>query len=377
MLWIQGKGANRYYSLSQYKSLYLRPQAMDKMAPYQEDYVQLWRDFPISNCLIPLPTRHPLFQTIPIIELKDAKHGPHLGMIIIEPSRREISRIYTMPTTLYRDHSLGQDLFKLPFARNRILKKNLDTIWNDIFSYQIIPQEKNIDDMLYDLYILHLRSKILPRGTVRYGLLSPGKAVIELLSKDKDYQVELAITQKNGNIYSFVIKTEKSNPDSQKLRSKFFQNISFMPIDSSMGKILYTEFKQLNFARQVDQEGMLYLFSAWSQDLGNKDLVRDMVYYLERGKNNGEHLKTIYKFAFGRYGKTFTTRKSFDENDDPNMVLQRKIEIEDVDRRMEINNAPRVRPLGPELTSEERMNLYLKKAKEEGPAEESEDMTVH
>lgn len=375
--WLRGEGWNRYYSISGFKDLYLRPSALEEIPAYQEDYVQLWRDFPIGHSLIPLPTRHPLFQTIPIIDFKEKNQRPQLGMIITGPDKREISRIYTLPTGLYQDHSMGQELFKLPFVRNRILKKNIDTVWNDIFTYVIEPKKKPLDDMIYDLYILHLRSKLFPKEVLRYGMLNGGRAVMELESADKDYRLELSMNLKHGSLNSYVIKTEKSNPDSLKLRAKFLQNITFVPVDKGMGKILYMEFKQLNFARQIDQEGMLYLFSAWSQDIENKDMVKDMVYYLERGRNNGEHLKKLYKFAFDMYGKTFTTLKEFSEDEDQNMALQRKIEIEAVDKKLEAQKAAKVKPTVPELTPEEKMNLYLRKAKEEGAKEPAPDMTIH
>jgi hypothetical protein len=74
--------------------------------------------------------------------------------------------------------------------------------------------------------------------------------------------VELVLTQDSGSIFSYIIKTEKENLESRKIRAKFLETITFSPVDEDIGRLLYTEFKQLNYARQIDQEGMLYLFSA-------------------------------------------------------------------------------------------------------------------
>src|SRR5690606_23924112 len=120
-----------------------------------------------------------------------------------------------------------------------------------------------------------------PNGTLRYGLLQDDKAVIEIASKDLDYIVEIIMNYDRGNIYSYILKTEKNKDESRKLRSKFLESITFAPADPAMGKFLYTEFKQLNFARQVDQEGMLFLFSAWSQEMEKVDLLKEMIFYLE------------------------------------------------------------------------------------------------
>lgn len=375
--WTQGKNWNKYYYISKYSALYLKPVAIEEIAPYVEDYKQLWKSFPLRNALTPLPVRHPLFQTIPLVEFTGKTTAPQMGIVVLGSSGRELSRMYTLPTTLYQDHSQGQDLFKLPFVRNRILKLSVDKVWQDIFSHQIEVKSKSMDEMIYDLYILHLRSKILPKQTVRYGLMKGGnQALIELQSVDRDYSVELILTHDSGRVYSYALKTERNNPESKKLRSKFLEEISFSPVDAAMGKILYTEFKQLNFARQVDQEGMLYLLSAWSQELNNVELLREMIFYLERGRNNTVQLRALYTYALKQYGKTFTTRKIFNETDDPNLVLQRKIEIEDIEKKQQAETSKQAVPAPVELTPDEKMNLYLKKAKEEGPMAK-DDMTIH
>lgn len=375
--WVQGKGLNRYYDIEGYRPLYLAPTALDAIPPYQEDYTQLWKEFPLRNCLIPMPTRHPLFQTVPIIEFQSKNSVPHLGIMLMDPGGREISRVYTMPNRLYQDHSQGQELFKLPFFKKRILKKNLDELWKDIFSFRVEPKEKSLDEMIYDLYIIHLRSKFLPKETVRYGLIKDGKqALIELTSSDKDYKVELVLTQNSGTIFSYVLKTEINRQESMKLRSKFLESISFSPIDEAIGKMLYTEFKQLHYARQVDQEGMLYLFSAWSQNPDNVDLLKEMIYYLERGNNTKKQLKALYTYSFKKYGKTYTTRRDVDEQDNPEIVLQRNIEIEERENRKNAEANKGKVPEIPEMTPDEKMNQYLKKAKEE-KTRESDDMTVH
>jgi hypothetical protein len=375
--WVAGKGSDHYFEITEYRDIYLNPPALDPIPAYKEDYLQLWKEFPLRNSLVPMPTRHPLFQTVPIIEIKGKTGTPHFGIILQDPSGREISRFYTLPTRLYQDQSQGQELFKLPYVRNRILQKNLNDVWKDIFSYKIDIKDKPIDEMIYDLYIVHLRSQILPKETVRYGLIKNGKqAMIELLSNDKDYVVELVLTMNSGSIFSYILKTERSKPESLKLRAKFLDAIVFSPIDDANGRFLYTEFKQLNYARQIDQEGMLYLFSAWSQAPDNLELLKEMIYYLERGQNTKKQLKALYTYSFKRYGKTYTTRKDVDEQDNPEIILQRKIEIEEIEARKSAEENSNRPPLVPELTNEEKMKINLRKVKQD-KTKESGEMLVH
>jgi hypothetical protein len=374
--WIQGKSYNKYYDIEDYRSDWLNPEAIDAVKPYREDYAQLWKEFPLTNIRIPLPVRHPLYLTIPYLEVMP-KSAPHLGVIFLDPSGREQSRLYTLPENILKDHTQGQELFKLPFFRNRILKFNQDKLWKDIFSLKIELKEKDVEAKIYDLYILHLRSKLLPRATVKYGLLNDDKALVELSSKDKDYRIELVMTNNNGTVFSYILRTEKNNNESTRLRSKFLENIQFNPIDQAMGKFLYKEFKQLNFARQVDQEGMLYLFSAWSQDLTNVDMFKELIFYLERGKNNSAQLRPLYAYALKNFGQTFTTKDFFTGQDDPEIVLQRKIEIEKFLKANEAKKeSGRVTP-APELGPDEKMNMYLKEAKEEKAGTGKKDMTVY
>lgn len=374
--WVQGKNWNKYYEIENYKLSYLNPSPIPEVPSYKEDYAQLWKEFPLRNALIPLPVRHPLFQTVPYLESRGVKAPAQIGIILLSPNGRELSRIYTLPLTFEADFSLGQDLFKLPFVRNRILKLPKDKVWKDVFSFKIEPKSKSLTEMIYDLYILHIRSKMLPQGMLKYSLLKDDKAIIEFDSKDKDYILEMVVSYDSGNIYSYVLRTEKNNADSVNLRAKFLDTINFNSIDPALSKFLYTEFKQMNFARQVDQEGMLYLFSAWTQNIENTDLLREMIFFLERGRNPHIHLKPLYAFALKHYGKTFSTRKVFSGDEDQNIVLQRKIELENLDKIREAQREKAKAPLEPDLTPEEKMNIYLKKAKETGPADQ-EDMTIH
>ena len=375
--WINGTSKDRYYEIPEFRAIYLNSPALDEIPPYQEDYVQLWKEFPLRNSLIPMPTRHPMFQTVPIVETNGKNGTPHFGIILEDPKGRELSRVYTLPNRLYQDHGQGQELFKLPYVRNRILNKKLDIIWKDIFSFKIDVKDKSVDEMIYDLYIVHLRSKILPKETVRYGLIKDGKqALIELTSKDKDYKVELIMTMDSGSIFSYVLKTEINSSESVKLRSKFLETITFSPIDDTIGRFLYTEFKQLNFARQIDQEGMLYLFAAWSQNPDSVELLKEMIFYLERGQNTKKQLKAFHNYSFKRYRKTYTTRNDVDSQDNPEIILQRNIELEERQNKKNADVLSNQRPEMPELTSDEKMKLNLKKVKKE-KAKEAEDMTIH
>ncbi len=374
--WANGEGWNQYYMISSYRNLYLTPEAVAPLEEYKEDYQQLWKPFPLRNALVPFPVRHPLYRTVPIIQRYKTNAPPLIGMSILSAKGRELTNLYTIPARFLPDYSLGQELFKLPFVRNRILKYDQNQVWKDIYSKKIEVVSKSMDEMIYDLYLIHLRAEMIPRDAIRYGLIDGELAVLEVKSPDKDYRVEMINKLLNGQVYTYVLKTDLRNPNSTKLRSKFLSSINFTHVDSSMGDILYREFKQLSYARQVDSEGMLYLFSAWSMDIDNEALMREMIFHLERGTLNELQLVPLHRYAFSRFGSTFTTKASDADNTDPEIHLQRMIELDRKEQRARASRSVKVPDEMEGLSEDEKMRIRLRKAKEAGPSESS-DVTVH
>lgn len=376
--WARGEGWNKYYMISSYRSQYLTPEDIDPVEEYREEFQQLWKPFPLRNSLIPLPVRHPLFRTVPIIQRYDSKSDPLIGMSILSAKGRELSNLYTVSARFLPDFSLGQELFKLPFARNRILKYDINQVWRDVYTKKIEVTSKDMEEMIYDLYLIHLRSEIIPQNAIKYGVIHDDIAVLEIKSNDKDYKVEMINKLLNGQIYTYVLKTDLRESESKKLRSKFLNAINFSHVDNSMGDILYREFKQLPYNRQIDSEGMLYLFSAWSLDIKNENLMREMIFHLERGQHNELALVPLYRFSYVQYGKTFTSKNGDMDNLDPEIQLRRMIEL-DKKAQMEKASAEKTIVVPDELeglSKEEKMLLRLRKAKEMAPSE-TEDVTVH
>jgi hypothetical protein len=375
--WIRGEGWNKYYVVQDFKKLYLESPKLEAVNDYKEPYEELWKVFPITNALIPLPVRHPLYQTFPIVEFNQYRPHPHAGISLTSSGAREIIRFYTIPMSLFKDFSLGQELFKLPFVRNRLMKVPQDKLWQDIFSRKIEERPSSMEEIFYNLYLIHLRSKLLPKGAIRYGLIKNGTQVlVELESRDKDYKVEIVMHERSGNIYSYVLRTAINNEESKKLRDKFLGSVDFTPSDPAVGRILHTEFKQLNFARQVDQEGIQYLYSAWTQNMKSEEALKELIFYMERGRGNTQRLQPFYRYAIKKYGKTFTLRTSLEDSDDTEVALQRKIELEDARFKADLLKEKNKPAPVPDLTPDERMNLYLKKARENKKVNEKE-MTVH
>lgn len=372
--WMEGKGWDQHYALARYREDFLKPKLVEPIGEYKEEFAQLWKPFPLRNALVPLPVRHPLYKAIPIIQRFDTKSSPIIGMSISSAKGRVLSNLYTVAPRFIADYRQGQNLFKLPFVRNRILKYESDKVWKDVYSKVLKIESKTMDEMIYDLYILYLRSEMIPEKVIKYGIVKDDLALLEVDSGDRDYKVEMINKLLNGEVYTYIIKTDLTDKGSLALRAKFLSDINFSHVDKSMGDILYKEFKGLSYARQVDQEGMLYLFSAWSLNIENSDLMREMIFYLERGTHNELQLIPLHRYAYNQFGTTYTTKGG--DSIDPEIQLQRMIELEKKEQRDRAARSVVVPDEMEGLSEKEKLKLRLKRAKESGPSK-SEDVTVH
>lgn len=365
---IHGKSEHRLYRLNKFTRKFFRPTQNTFVSDISGSYSSLWKEFHVKDVVVPLPAGHPMYQAVPSVRLIPGNNDPQMGIRFNGPTGREIARLQLIKSGIWSNEADGQELFRLPIVRKEILKRNQETIWRDVFTHRISGWDLTWKEMVYNLYILHLRSIMLPEKFTHFGMIE-GKemAYVELPSKNKDYKTELIFSFDKGLLLSFLLITDMRASDSKEMRARFINGISFRSADPGLTPIIYKEFKQLSFAKQTDQEGMLYLLSAWSHDLNNTEMLKEMIYFLERGSKNREQLKALYRYAYQKYKKTFTTRDIGIEDDDPDIKLQRQIELEALRERKSLQEKPRQVLKVRELSNKEKMDQMLKKAKEKKP----------
>ena len=362
---VHGRSTSTLYQLKRFNRKLFTPTQNTFVSDISGSYSNLWREFHVKDVVVPLPAGHPMYQAVPSIKLVAGMVDPQLGLRFNGPSGREIARLHLLSSGVWSNEADGQELFRLPMARREILKKSTEEIWKDVFTHKISGWDLPWQQMVYNLYILHLRSIMLPEDFTNFGMVD-GKdmAYVEMPSSNKDYKTEMIFSFQKGLLLSYLLVTDMRASDSKEIRARFINGISFRGSDPALTPIIYREFKNLNFAQQTDQEGMLFLLSAWSHDMNNTEMLKEMIYYLERGSKNKEQLKALYRFAYARYKKTFTTRDTGIEDDDPDIRLSRRIELEAMNERKSLQERPRNVMKAPEPTNKERMDQMLKKAKE-------------
>lgn len=359
---INKKHSSQWFNLTSFQDNFLTPSKRIELKEPNLGNDDLWKSFHIKDTYIPLPYKNPFYFVAPIFKYEKEKNNTNFGVSVFGASKLEISKVFFVNNRFLPSVIRSQNLFKLPIAVEIIKNVPNEKIWQDIFTVDLTNWEVSYSQLIYNLYILQLRSVILPKEFKSFALLDDRTGLIELYSKDKDYKSELILTKQRGLIYSYLIVTDLQNNESQVLRYKYLKEISFRPSTSSLARILYKEFKALEFDDQISQIGMMYLMSAYSH-ADDKIYVQEMIRFLERGERNQTQLKRLYEYANRKYGETFTQKIIEGIELEDELQLKRNIELEK-QRELERLANEKVKPVEVKKTEEELLQERIKKAKE-------------
>ena len=58
----------------------------------------------------------------------------------------------------------------------------------------------------------------------------------------------------------------------------------------------------MNYQSRIDQEGMIYLLATWSHIPNDKNVIREMIQFLEKGKGNLLFLQPLYNYSYKKFG---------------------------------------------------------------------------
>lgn len=323
---------SQWYALSRYDERFLSPSKKEEIEKIEMKNEELWSLFHFQNIKIPLPRKNPFYRVSP--DFGPKSDGFSFGLNIYDTKFNRISRIIFVKPYYFDRKLRSQKLFKLPIVREVLVSLRENKLWKLIFSKEIKGWNHSFSEMMTNLYLIHLRSLILPQNFTNYKLINDTTALIELETKNKDFSTELVLTRARGLIYSFIIVTEKDNQESRLVRSKFLREVEFSVSSKALSSILYKEFKALDFRDQSDNLGMLYLLSAWSHDK-KMELIKEIIFYLERGEANQKELEAFYPFAINKYHQSFSTQLVEGINLDPKLLLKVSVDRE---KYLEENN---------------------------------------
>lgn len=364
--WVQGKEFNDWYNVRSFHQDIFNNQTVSIDRSFaQVDTDSLWRNFHVMDLLVPLPVKHPVYTVIPILKFEGSNLPPQIGFEFLTVGNRRLANLIFLPKGNFKLKDSNQKLFQIPFFRRSLEHVALNKIWRDVFEMKfngLVPN--SISDMIYHLFLINQRSEFLPRSIKTFGYLEKlDLAIVEYPSKNKDFKTELIMSQMGGIVRSYLLTTRLGDHDAKILRNRLLKDVKSQQDSEDTARLIYEEFKSLEFRDQVSELGMIHLFSAWSHWTENKDFLRVMIQFLERGKDNLHYLRPLYAYAYSKYGTSFS---KIDQQlkEKAEEEFKRKLEEE---RQKEIKEAmdKAVQDIDlSKLSPEERINYRLKKAKE-------------
>lgn len=373
---------------SSYLKLEVSNDIMTKGNPYEWDRVEgvfseeqkNWKRFHFSKFEIPLPVHHPFFLVVPDLQVN--YEPPRLGVKMLDSVKMLSASMHTMKDVDFTLNFGTHKIFNLPAFKNYIIKKDPKEIWKDLFYKDLALEGFSLFDpsiisgasykeLVYNLFLLNMRKDLFPPKVKKISYFEPKKfGVVEVefetdsIIKDS-YRVEYIYILDDGIIHRLKLKTKSYDLMTEALRKRFMMQLKYKPSAPEDSIPIYNEYKKLNYEQRVDQEGMIYLFSAWTHNIDNENFLREMIKFLERGSQNNVHLQPLYDFAFKKYGSNYSDDDS-KRQETAQKRLERKtseeLEIEiETERKRNVENIE-----GKFNTDEDKIKFFLQKAKDDG-----------
>jgi hypothetical protein len=382
---------SEFVSMPSAKKVFLNPQAWTWGNNIAQDKEKLWQSFHFSNYVIPMPIHHPLFMVVPVIERR-GQDQVNFGAVFEGFNKQDYAFFKTLSVQDFDTSLKKQRIFELPIFKKIIMSKLKPELWKDLMSYSLsLPLRSNksvfqywselwkisYSDLVYRLFLLQVRNQIFPENAASFSFnpeLSKGLFEIhefgvddtKLLADDLDpkYLNEIVVFMEKGNLHRLKLKTLYNHPTSLYYRKAFIHQLDFKLSTQDSVVPIYAKYRQLDYTRRIDQEGMVYLFSSWTHVPESSDFLKEMIRFLERGRSRFEQLSPLYHYAYDNFGTTFSTRpENLRETDDQRMrrFMREKAEKE---ARAQKDRELSSREIIPE--GKERIEYFLNKAKEEG-----------
>ncbi len=335
-----------------------------------------WQEYQMGDLLLELPSRHPLYLMGPKIEIET--QSENFGLNYLDHNGRVLVEVMPRASEGWETH-IGLDaIFNLPIFVSHLQSIGREQIWRDLFTRELMDPlakefseifERSYEEMLYDLYILSLRQRYLPTGELSYALDEKSQGWIEIdhsqeVGQERIYREEWVYVSRLGRIHRFLLKTRINNAAASVLRSHIVKSLEYRPSDPDLAKIFHARFQKLDLNAKTGQEGLTLLYCAWSHTPDQKEFLREMIQYSERGEKNEGLIGSLYNYAFKKYGTNFS-QISDKLLETASERLKRKIK-EDEEREIEAYRK-RKDYIPEEFNSdEERVEFFLNKAKEDG-----------
>jgi hypothetical protein len=347
--------------------------------PEEKEVQTLWKNFHLKNFITPLPVHHPQIQMLP--HLRRGQNKPFIGAKFVNQANSELFSFIDAKTFPFKYSIDKEKLYSLPVVKNIIVNKTIHEVWKDLFTKDLTPTKRGehsvlsyakkliktpLKELLYNLFIMHMRQYYFSNENILNLKFLEGKniGIAQYDDLDERYMVEHLYFLRNGIVFHLIIRTKRNNITSKSIRNRFYHTVTFSEtsVDSSLK--IYSNYKILPYHRRIEQEGMIYLFAAWSHVSLRKEFLREMIQFLERGRDNIKRLTPLYEYAFQTFGNSFSMKDEslITEEEKLKMKMAEETEKELLKARDYSLNELEEKFSNPE----DKIDYLLKKAKESG-----------
>jgi len=357
----------------------------------------LWETFHFAHMEFPLPVNHPQVLFMPNIKSKN--FGLSLGGRFLDVKKNEIASFMLTETFPLAFSTKGQKIFNLPIYKKMILGTKKEELWNDIFELDIsLPSKKGsyvdyakelwkipYEDLVYNLYILYIRKQIFPKSPLEIsfykdrnlGVIKTEKGVTKIKDEhlgEVDRYHEKYFFLEKGIVYTFSASFNKKDIIAESIRRKIVGNLIYRPSNEDASSSIYDRYNTLSYEEKITQQGLVYLYCAWSHVPKDENFMRKMIQFIERGKDNIVFLTPLYEYAYKIFGSNFSEKMDA-LREEESEKLKRKLKEE---LKSEIDEEANRALSGEELDFEsqkEKIKFYLDDAKIKGSdADDNDDI---
>ncbi len=286
-----------------------------------------WRMMHFDHVQIPLPVRSPSYLFYPLIDYN--KERTILGLSLLDAKKKQIVKLYVKKGEKFYHSFEDQKIFQLPLFKERLQNIASQKIWDDLFSLQI-PHDQFLEDikelfsfnktvkngyidLIYNLYIISLRNKFFPKTTEKINFYKNRKiGVVELNTideqkdKSKKFRKEIIYLKESDQLYQLHLWTYLEDQLAIDFRNRLLKKVRQKDSYPDSSIAIYAIYQNLSYQKKIDQEGLIYLYSAWTHNIDKRGFLKEMIQFLERGSHNQIHLTPLYEYAYKKYGTSFS-----------------------------------------------------------------------
>ena len=310
---------------------------------------RIWSKSHMNNFLLPIPFSHPLIYVTPYAKYKYNRSD--IGFRFYSSSGAEVFRFFEKDNFLFKTEIDQNKLFSIPIIRNIIYEKSQGQIFKDLFSknlffdHNIIPEfskellfeilKTDWKELVYNLFIFKLRQRYLTYDRIEkitwYDNYHLGS--ILFIADQTGEREEILFKLVEGVIYPIYFAANNWNAQSKKIREIFITNLDHKHTSKDSSVSIYGDYRVLSYRDQIGHDGMVLLMSAWSHHQDDKKFLKEMIQRLERGEDNQEQLRALYKYALERYKQTFSSKDKVLKSDSVKSKIESGIERELLEKR--------------------------------------------